>query len=290
MSITLPDPEAGPTVRRLLLGYHMRRLRIEAGLSRADAADRLRGSESKMSRVERGQVGVKQRDVVDLLDLYDFEAPQQRKLFIEMASGTTRPGWWKQFHEALPDWFQSYVGLEEAASLIRTYESQFVPGLLQTEEYARTVIAAGRQDGKVEERVELRMQRQKRFARQEDKAKLWAVVDEAAARRPVGKPDVMRKQWQRLLDLVESSNIILQIIPFAAGAHAAEATSFTILRYPYEHLHDVVYLEHLTGKVLLETSDHTEVYAKAITNLSVAADSPEATKDRLRSMIKDLEA
>lgn len=288
MSMTLPDPDAGPTVRRILLGFHMRRLREKSGLTRAEAAERIRGSESKMSRVELGRVSVKQRDVKDLLDLYDLRDRKQREIFIMMAAGTNKPGWWNKYNEALPDWFQNYVGLEEAANRIRTYEAQFVPGLLQTEEYARAVIAAGRKDDKVEDRIALRMQRQERFAKQRD-AKLWAIVDEAAVRRPVGRPDVMRRQWERLLELCESPSIILQIIPFDIGAHAGEAGSFTILRYPYDHLHDVVYIEHLTGRLLLERRIDTEVYTMAMENLSVAGLSPEDTKAMLRQMIKEQE-
>ncbi|GAA3754148.1 transcriptional regulator with XRE-family HTH domain [Spinactinospora alkalitolerans] len=289
MSVAQPEPGSGPTVRRILLGYQLRKLREAKGITRADAGYKIRGSESKISRLELGRVGFKLRDVEDLLTLYGVTDPKQREPLLSLAKESNKAGWWQQYGDALPSWFQSYVGLEEAATRIRTYEAQFIPGLLQTEDYARTVITGGSnsRDPEADNRVAVRMRRQRRITENQS-AKLWAIMDEAAVRRPVGDGHIMKRQLERLIEFCDYTNVTLQIIPFSVGAHAAEAGSFTILRYPEYDLADIVYLEQLTGALYLDKRDDIDAYTMAMERLSVAAEPPNKTAQMLKSMISDL--
>ncbi|GAA3725982.1 helix-turn-helix domain-containing protein [Salinactinospora qingdaonensis] len=290
MSVIQPDPDSGPTVRRILLGYQLRKLRELKGISRADAGFKIRGSESKISRLELGRVGFKLRDVEDLLTLYGVTEGELRETLITMAKESNKPGWWQQYGDALPSWFQSYVGLEEAATRIRTYEAQYVSGLLQTEDYARAVISGAddiRKKGEVEDRVAVRMQRQRRIVEYSN-VKLWAIMDEAAVRRPIGSVETMKGQLAHLRELCSLPNVTLQIIPFNAGAHAAEAGAFTILRYPEYDLADIVYLEQLTGALYLDKREEVDAYMMAMERLSVVAEEPSHTPDKLTQLIDEL--
>jgi hypothetical protein len=189
----------------------------------------------------------------------------------------------------LPDWFQVYVGLEEAASLIRLYEVQFVPGLLQTADYARAVIRSARPSTspeEVERRVGLRMARQDVLTKPGG-PRLWAVVDEAALSRPIGGGEVMRAQFTRLIEAASENNITLQVVPFAAGGHAAEAGAFTIMRFPEVDLPDVVYLEQLTSALYLDKREDVEKYTEVMERLSVEGESPEHTIDILSGMLEE---
>ncbi|MFL6273143.1 MAG: helix-turn-helix domain-containing protein, partial [Actinomycetes bacterium] len=177
----------GPTVRRMLVGAQLRRLRTEAGLSREQAGEAIRASEWKIHRLENGQVGFKERDIIDLLRLYGVADPDEVAAFLLLTREANNPGWWQHYGDVLPRWFRTYVDLESAATLIRTYEGQFIPGLLQTDDYMRAVVQGGDLDQSSEEvgrRVRLRMARQVVLTR-EQPPRLWAVVDEAALRRPV---------------------------------------------------------------------------------------------------------
>ena len=196
MTTAAPDGGAssGPTVLRMLLGSQLRRLREAKGVTREAAGWEIRASESKISRMELGRVGFKERDVADLLTLYGVIAEEERAALLALARQANNPGWWHRYGDVLPSWFQAYLGLEAAAALIRTYELQFVPGLLQTRDYARAVVLLGHGRAPAEEierRVDLRMARQALLTRP-DPPQLWAVVDEAALRRPIGSPDIMR--------------------------------------------------------------------------------------------------
>ncbi|WP_017622454.1 helix-turn-helix domain-containing protein [Nocardiopsis chromatogenes] len=278
---------AGPTVRRMLLGSELRKYREKAGISRGEAGHHIRGSESKISRMELGRVGFKARDVEDLLLLYGVADRDLIRTMGQMARDTNKPGWWQQYGEALPNWFQVYVGLEEAASRIRVYEAQFIHGLLQTEEYARAVIngGVGLPDQATEDRVKVRMRRQRRL--DEPNVKLWSILDEAAVRRPVGGPELMRRQMQRLVELCDHPHITLQIVPFSAGVHAAEAGSFSILRYPDFELSDIVYVEHLTGSLCLDKRAEVDAYTMAMEKLSVIACPPNETQEILKDMVDE---
>ena len=258
----LDQPEAGPTVPRIVLGAHLRALRQRRGITREAAGRAIRGSHAKISRLELGQVGIKERDLEDLLTLYGATDEQARADCLALARQARTPGWWHQYSDVLADWFALHIGLEEAASVIRTYEVQFLPGLLQTEDYARAVIRLGYPNEEartIDRMVELRMARQ-RLLRREGAPKLWAVVDEAVLRRPFGGPAVMRRQLEHLLEVAALPSVTLQVAPFAVGGIAAAGTPVTILRFPEPELPDTVYLEQLTGAVYLDKRADVDQY------------------------------
>lgn len=285
-------PGSGPTVLRMLLGAHLRRLREAQGVSREDAGWEIRSSESKISRMELGRVSFKERDVADLLTLYGVDDDEERNRLLVLARDANTPGWWHRYGDVLPNWFQSYLGLEASASLIRTYEVQFVPGLLQTREYARGVILLGNATARpedVERRVNLRLKRQELLT-QTEPPQVWAVVDEAALRRPIGGADVMRGQIEGLLEATKLPNVRLQVIPFRAGGHAAAGGSFSILRFPDQDLPDVVYVEQLTSALYLDKRDDVDHYAEAMERLCVEAEPPTRTTEILERILRDLPA
>jgi transcriptional regulator with XRE-family HTH domain len=276
-------------VLRLLLGAQFRRLREAAGITPEQAGYEIRASRSKISRMENGLVRFKERDVTDLLTLYGVADAAERAALVELARQANSPGWWHKYSDVLPDWFGVYVGLEEAASLIRIYELQFVPGLLQTPEYARAVVRLGQRsagDREVEHRVSLRMDRQRVLAKP-SAPRLWAIVDEAVLRRPIGGGDVMRGQLERLIEAAEEPNITLQLVPFRVGGHAAEAGSFAILRFPEPDLPDVVYLEQLTSALYLDKREDSERYSEVMERLSVDSEPPEQTPHILRRILEE---
>jgi transcriptional regulator with XRE-family HTH domain len=280
----------GPTVRRMLVGAQLRRLRTDMGLSREEAGQAIRASEWKIHRLENGQVGFKERDLVDLLALYGVTDPDEIDELLTMAREANIPGWWQHYGDVLPQWFRAYVDLESAAALIRTYEGQFVPGLLQTDDYMRAVIHGAHLDESSDEvgrRVRLRMARQTLLTR-EHPPRLWAVVDEAALRRPVGGPGVMKGQLERLLDATKLPNVTLQILPFAAGAHSAMVGAFSILRFADRELPDVVYLEHLTNAIYLDKRDEVERYLDVMELLCVQSEPPAKTVELLDRILNQL--
>ncbi|TBL29131.1 XRE family transcriptional regulator [Verrucosispora sp. SN26_14.1] len=284
-------PAAGPTVLRMLLGAQLRRLRESRGVTREKAGWEIRSSESKISRMKLGRVGFKERDVADLLTLYGVTAEQERGALLKLARGANNPGWWHRYGDVLPSWFQSYLGLEAAAALIRSYEVQFVPGLLQTREYARAVVLLGHgqaSPAEIDRRVDLRMRRQEVLHRAKP-PRLWAVVDEAALRRPIGGPQVMRGQLEALLKATRTPNVRVQVIPFAAGGHAAAGGAFTILRFGDQDLPDIVYIEQLTSAIYLDKREDLDFYAVAMERLCVEAEPPERTAEILERMIADLD-
>lgn len=287
--MTTTQPGGGPTVRRILLGSQLRRLREEKGISREDAGYHIRASESKISRMELGRVSFKERDVDDLLALYGVTDPRERAPMLVMVREANKPGWWQSYSDVTHNWFQPYIGLEEAAALIRTYELQFVPGLLQTEEYARGVISQGHASApsdEIERRVSVRMNRQKVLAR-ESPPRLWVVIDEAALRRPIGGPKVMRGQLEHLIGLCSQPHLTLQVMPFDFGAHAAEGGAFSILRFPDADLPDVVYVEQLTGASYLDKREDVDVYAEAMSRLTVDSPQPSRTPDLLYQIMSE---
>jgi transcriptional regulator with XRE-family HTH domain len=282
------QPGSGPTVLRILLGSQLRRLREARGITREEAGYAIRASGSKISRMELGRVSFKERDVVDLLALYGVDETEAETL-VALAQEANSQGWWHKYGDVLPDWFQVYVGLEEAASLIRLYEVQFVPGLLQTPEYARAVIKLGKPNASAEEiesRVGLRLGRQQLLAKSGG-PRLWAVLDEAALRRPIGGIEVMRGQLARLAEATREPNITLQMVPFRSGGHAAEAGAFTIMRFPEVDLPDVVYLEQLTSALYLDKRDDVERYTEVMERLSVEGEPPERTAAILSRMLEE---
>ncbi|GIH71720.1 transcriptional regulator [Sphaerimonospora thailandensis] len=284
------QPGSGPTALRILLGAQLRRLREDKGVSRDEAGRFIRGSESKISRMELGRVSFKERDVADLLTLYGVKDEKTRAVVMGLVERANEPGWWHRFSDVLPAWFQTYVGLEEAATRIRTYEVQFVPGLLQTKEYARAVITAGAVGAVPEEiarRVDLRLERQ-RILDGEDSPLFWAVIDEAALRRPIGGVDVMRGQIQHLIDLMNQPNVTIQVIPFSYGGHAAEGGAFSILRFADPELPDIVYVEQLASALYLDKREELDRYIEVMERLCAVSTTPAETVDLLQRIIADL--
>lgn len=280
----------GPTVRRIMVGVQLRRLREANGITREAAGYVIRGSESKISRLELGRVGFKMRDIEDLLTLYRVEDPGQREALLSMAREANTPGWWHSYDDVLPHWFQTYVGLEESAELIRSYEVQFIPGLLQTEDYARAVATAGAPHARSEEierRVQLRMTRQEILTGPNPPG-LWMVIDEGALRRPMGGRAVMRAQLRRLMELLEQPDITLQVMPFKFGAHAADGGAFSILRFPEPDLPDIVYVEQLVSALYLDKPEQVEPYAATMNRLTVDSHRPERTLELLDKMLAQI--
>ncbi len=286
------DDQSGgpsPTARRIVLGSQLRRLREAAEISRIDAGYSIRGSESKISRLELGKVGFKQRDVADLLTMYGVYDPRDREMFLEMVDRANEPGWWNRYSDLMPHWFQDYIGLEESASRIQAYELQFVPGLMQTEDYAKAIASHGRPKSAsddVERRVTLRMQRQKVLARP-DAPRLWAVIDEAALHRPIGGRRVMLAQIERLLELTKLPNITVQVLPYRLSGYAAEG-AFTMLRFAEPTLPDLVYIEHLTGALYLDRREEIERYGRVIDQLTVDAETPDHSRELLAKVRVDI--
>jgi transcriptional regulator with XRE-family HTH domain len=273
---------------RIALGAQLRRLREASGITTEDAAEAIRATHSKISRLERGRSGAKQRDVADLLTLYGVTGETEREQMLMLTRQAAAPGWWQQYSDVLPKWLELYVGLEEAASVIRTYEVQFVHGLMQTEDYARAVILIANAHAPAEEidrRVSARMKRQQLLTRP-GAPELWAVLDEAALRRPPDGPKVMRAQLEHLLQLTDLPNVTLQVIPFRAGPHAAAGGPFTILRFPEPDLPDLVYLEQLNSALYLDQPDDVTGYLTVMNQLCVQAETPAASKAMLRALLK----
>jgi transcriptional regulator with XRE-family HTH domain len=281
--------DTGSTARRIVLGGQLRQLREAKGISRLDAGYVIRASESKISRMELGRVGFKERDVADLLSLYEVKDEEERDSLLELVRASNRPGWWYRYSDTMPRWFRDYVGLEESASRIQTFETQFVPGLLQTDEYARAVVSVGLPDATQEElenRVALRLRRQ-RILTYTREPRLWAVIDEAVLHREVGDPGVMRDQIKYLLDITKQPTVSLQVVPFTAGGGGAEGP-FTLLRFGEPELPDIAYLEHLAGALYLDKAPEVELYTKVFHRLIAEAEPPASSRQRLANMLRDL--
>lgn len=282
-----PTQQGGPTVLRIVLGTQLRRLREANGITREAAGDAIRASHAKISRLELGRVGFKERDIVDLLALYGVIDPGEREEYLNLARRANSRGWWHQDSNLLPSWFETYLGLEQAASVIRTYQVQFVPGLLQSEEYARSVILVGHQDESaddIDRRVRLRMNRQKMLT-EPGAPQLWAVIDEAALSRPFGTRRVMHDQIEHLLEMTSLPNVTVQVLPFEFGIHAAAGGPFTILRFAEADLPDVVYLEQLNSAIYLDKRPEVEDYLAVMERVSVQAETPAETKAILRKKL-----
>ena len=282
----MPEATEGPTVLRILLGTQLRRLRESRGISAQAAAKAIRGSESKISRIELGRNSIREIDVLDLLTFYGVGAVEREQL-LTLAEQANRPGWWHRFNDILPDWFQSYVGMEEAATSIRVYEPQLIPGLLQIPTYTAAVLAlCDIPLGEAERHVILRKERQRRFT--EGRLKLWAIVEETALRRPVGSMEILCDQLRYLLSLSDRPNFTLQVIPSGTGSHAV-TSGFTILRFAEPDLPDVAYLEHLTSALYFDKKSEVDRYLLAMERLSVVAAKPSQTTSILTRVLSELE-
>ncbi|RKN42968.1 helix-turn-helix domain-containing protein [Streptomyces hoynatensis] len=278
-------------VRRILLGSQLRRLREERGVTREEAGYSIRASESKISRMELGRVSFKPRDVADLLTLYGVTDDDEREPLLRLARASGQAGWWHNYNDVLPSWFQTYIGLEAAAERIGTYELQFVHGLLQTEAYAHAVMVSGHRGrlprSEVDKRIALRLGRQKLLV-SENAPHLHCILDEAALRRQYGGHAVMDEQLRALLAYSEYPNVTLQVVPFAQGGHVAESGAFTLLRFAEHEIPDLVYLEQLTGALYLDKGEEVAAYQDVLDRLAESALDVAATRQLLTELRRAL--
>ena len=274
----LPEEEStvGSAAARMMLGSQLRRFREAAGMTPEAAGWHIRSSRSKISRMENGRVGFKDRDVRDLLELYGVADSQVTSAMLALAGQAQTHEWWAQFGDILPSWFEPYLGLEASASRIRSFDLQFVHGLFQTEAYARAVTALGLRGispDEIDRRVAVRLKRQELLTAVKP-PRVWSVMDEAALRRPVGGVAVMQAQLGWLAEVAQLPNVTLQVVPFRAGGHDAAGGSFTILRFSEPAVPDVVYIEQLTGALYLEKPAATDHYLDIMNRLSATSLSP----------------
>jgi len=284
------DELRGPTVLRMILGTQLRRLREAADVTPDQAGYEIRASRSKISRMEHGRVGFKDRDVADLLTLYGITDEQMRVRMLASVRHANAPGWWSKYGDLLPDWFEEYLGLEGAASVIRTFELQFVHGLFQTEAYARAVTLLGHKTAPADEidrRVSLRLKRQD-IVTSPEPPQVWSVMDEAVVRRSVGGRAVMRAQLERLAEVASLPQVTIQVIPFGGGGHAAAGGSFTILRFAEPELPDVVYIEQLTSALYLDGREDVDHYREVMNELSTQALTPDRTARVLAEITREI--
>lgn len=273
-------------MRRRRLGAELRRYRESAGFTIDQVAERLDCSASKISRLETGQTGASPRDVRDMLMIYQVGDAELDEL-MEVARATRQRGWWQPYGAVLSS---AFVSFEAAAQAIRSYEAHCVPGLLQTEDYARSLIHAVRVDLSPEEidsRVRVRMARQALLT-QHEPVDFWCILDETVLLRPVGGPDVMRRQCDQLVTAADRPNVTLQILPLQAGAHAGMEGSFVMLRFPDEVDPDTVYVAMATGGVFQEKPDELSRYATIFDQLERIALSPEESAALVAKMAKEL--
>ena len=276
-----------PTVRRRRLGMELRRLREQAGLTIEQVANALECSDSKISRIENGQVSAAPRDVRDMLILFGVGGGQQEEL-VQIAREARQKGWWSSYEDRA---ITALIGFEAAATSIRTYEVSLVPGLLQTVEYARAVTRAVRptlRPGEVNHRVAVRTARQAHLP-EDDPPELWVVLDEAALRRPVGGPSVMSGQVLHLLEATALPNVTLQVLPFDTGEHAGMDGSFTIYGFADPADKDVVYLENAISDLYVERPEDVRRYAMLFNHLRAAALKPGDSSAFMADLLKELE-
>ncbi|MGY1547465.1 helix-turn-helix domain-containing protein [Streptomyces sp. MN6] len=285
----LDRPEPAPTLLKMLVGVQLAGFREDAGLSQDQAARRVGFSGAKLFRIEsgKGRRPPSETDVRALLELYgtdDYEA----SVLLKLLQRAGEPGWWQRYDKRLmPEWFDRLVGLQEAAATIRTFEIQYVPGLLQTADYTRAVVERGLPNApasEVQRRVELRMRRAQLLFR-EDAPQLWAVIDESVLLRVLGDRTVMREQLDHLAEMAARPNVTLQIVPLNVTNASAPAIPVTYLRFGGLDLPDVVYLEHIRSANFLEDLDETEEYRIVLDRLADEALTPRESVEMLRRTI-----
>ncbi|MER5307371.1 helix-turn-helix transcriptional regulator [Streptomyces sp. NPDC002773] len=291
----MSEPRSAPTVGQVVLGRRLQDLRERAGLKREEAAKILRVAPATVRRMETAEVALKIPYVQLLLKEYGI-TDSEAEGFIALTEEANLPGWWQRFHDVLPGWFSMYVSLEGAASLIRAYEPQFIPGLLQTGDYARAILRGGAvgggsdadKDEETERHVALRMERQSLLTR-EDAPKFWVIMDETVFRRPVGAgPEVMRDQLDRLLEASELPNVTLQIAEFASGHHPGTYGPFVLFRFAMPELPDMVYSEYLTGAVYLDARPEVASHLEVMDRMAAQAATAQRTKEILLNLRKEL--
>ncbi|MFJ5528379.1 helix-turn-helix domain-containing protein [Streptomyces sp. NPDC093261] len=286
----MSEPRSAPTVGQVVLGRRLLDLRERAGLKREEAARILRVAPATVRRMETAEVALKIPYLQLLLKAYGV-SDEEAEAFVRLAEDANRPGWWQRFHDILPGWFSMYVSLEGAAALIRQYEPHFVPGIMQTEEYAHGVLRSGAvgqtSPEDIERHVALRMQRQALLTRQ-DAPRIWVVMEETALRRPVVGPHVMRAQVDRLLEVTRLPHVTLQVLEFSSGPHPGTYGPFVLFRFAMSELPDMVYSEYLTGAVYLDARTEVATHLEVMDRMAAQAATAQRTKEILEDLRKEL--
>jgi Domain of unknown function (DUF5753)/Helix-turn-helix domain len=282
----------GPTALRMILGKQLQALREKAEMSFDEAAAAILSSPFTIRRMERAEGGFKPLTVKSLLIAYGVTNPAEIEAFLSLCRDAAKAGWWHSYGDVLPEWFRTFVGLEEAASLIRGYEPHWVPGLLQTKDYARASVRTGFPDApaaEVERRVTLRLARQKILDRP-DPPRLWVVIDETVLRRAVATTGghAMRAQIDRLIEATERPRVTLQVLTFSAGMHPAAFGLFYLLRFPDKEMPDLVYGETMTSSWYLDKPAETASYLEALDRVSALAAPADSTAQVLRTIRKEI--
>lgn len=268
---------SAPTVLRMILGRRLQERRLGAGASLEDAAKALRVTTLTIRRLEKAEVALKPLYAEKLLETFGADR-QEIDEFVDLAEQANKPGWWHSYRDAVPSWFTAYVSLEAGAQTLRTYEPQYVTGLLQTPDYAHAVLRGGLPNGSEEElarRVELRLRRQSLLDR-EDAPTLWVVMEEAVLHRVVGGPHVMREQLERLLDVSELAHVSIDIVPFTAGAQVGACAPFTYFRFGEPELPDIVYSELLCASVYLDQRTDVVSHLEAHSRMALLTSSEDS--------------
>ncbi|WP_217145021.1 helix-turn-helix transcriptional regulator [Streptomyces sp. AC627_RSS907] len=286
----MSERRAAPTVGQVVLGRRLQELRERAGLRREEAAKVLRVAQATVRRMETAEVALKIPYVQVLLTAYGVPEDEV-SAFVALAEEANEPGWWQRYHDVLPDWFSLYVSLEGAARIVRSYEPHFVPGLLQTEDYARAVLEAGTIGSAgpdaVERHVSLRMERQ-RLLERADPPHLWVVMDETVLRRPVSVHGrVMREQLDRLLEFATRDRVTLQVAEFEDGPHPGTYAPFTLFRFAEPELPDMVFTEYLTGALYLDSRTEVSAHLEVLDHMTARAASTQRTEKILREYRED---
>lgn len=282
----------GPTALRIILGRQLRALREKAGMSIDEAGDAIVSTRFTVRRMERAEGGLKPLTVRSLLHAYGVTDPDEVKAFLALCRQASQRGWWHTYDDVLPDWMKTFVGLEEAATLIRGWEPQWVPGLFQTADYARAAIRtgfSGAAESEIDQRVQLRLARQETLDRDQS-PQVWVVMDETALRRPLPTvgPAVMRAQLDTLIKATERPSVSLQVLPLSAGLHPALHGVFYLLRFPDSEMPDLVYSEVLAGALYLDKPQEVATYLEVLDRVSAQAAPAERTARVLRAIRKEI--
>lgn len=272
----MPDVPS-PTVRLRRLGLHLRRLREQAGLTLDEASGRMERSLSSLSKIENGRVRIQPRDLRVILDAYALDDERTRDALLTLARDARKRGWWQQFGDVLGAAYLDYISLEADAVAARTFETILIPGLLQTEDYARQIVGAvppaPGTSRDIDQLVTVRMARQQVLYRNEP-LQLWTIIGEAALRQVIGDREIMLAQLQRLKDVAALDNVTVQVLPYTAGTHAGVDGPFTILEFPEFGDLDVVHVGNLTGAIYLENEDEVRRYNLVYDHLRASALAP----------------